>query len=166
MRSEKTEKLSESLEDYLEAIFNLLASKSVARSKDIAEELGVTRASVTGALRNLAEKGLIHYEPYGYVTLTEKGHRLAGRVVRRHEVLHSFFADILGLEEQISQKAACRAEHTLGPEIMKRLTLFIEFLTRQDADGKDLAAEFETFYRYTSEESHHLGESSSSGRGS
>jgi DtxR family Mn-dependent transcriptional regulator len=65
--------LSASLEDYLEAIYNLAEAKKVARSRDIAEALGVSRASVTGALRALKEKGLIEHEPYGYVTLTEAG---------------------------------------------------------------------------------------------
>ncbi len=152
MKLQKTGKLSASLEDYLEAIFNLLEGKAVARSKDIADQLGVTRASVTGALRNLAQKGLIHYKPYGFITLTEKGGRLAARVARRHQVLHSFFADILGLEEGMSQEAACRAEHTLGSEIINRLTVFIEFLNKQDTQGNDLAGEFETFRLHSSEE--------------
>jgi len=145
MELENQEKLSASLEDYLEAIFNLLARKSAARSKDIAEQLKVTRASVTGALRMLAQKGLIHYEPYGVITLTEEGERLACRVVRRHQVLHSFFADVLGLEESVSQEAACRAEHTLGPEVIERLVVFIEFLGRCGGKGKDCVSEFENF---------------------
>jgi DtxR family Mn-dependent transcriptional regulator len=149
MRLQKTGKLSASLEDYLEAIFNLLEGKAVARSKDIADQLGVTRASVTGALRNLAQKGLVHYKPYGFITLTEKGVRLAARVARRHQVLHSFFTDILGLEEGMSQEAACRAEHTLGSDIINRLTVFIEFLNKQDIKGHDLAGEFETFRLHT-----------------
>ena len=65
--------LSSSLEDYLEAIFNLLKESNIARSKDIAESLGVSRASVTGALRVLKEKGLANYKPYDYITLTETG---------------------------------------------------------------------------------------------
>jgi DtxR family Mn-dependent transcriptional regulator len=157
MKVQKTGKLSASLEDYLEAIFNLLEGQAVARSKDIAQQLGVTRASVTGALRNLAQKGLIHYKPYGFITLTEKGGRLAARVARRHQVLHSFFADILGLEEGMSQEAACRAEHTLGSEIINRLTVFIDFLNRQDTDGNDLAAEFESFRLQNSEENKNSG---------
>lgn len=165
MRSGNTEKLSESLEDYLEAIFNLLEGGMVARSKDIAEQLGVTRASVTGALRNLAQKGLIHYKPYGFVTLTDTGSRLASRVARRHAVLHSFFADILGLEEGMSQEAACRAEHTLGPEIINRLTQFIEFVTRRDAGGRDLAAEFEKFHRRTADRTRPVHGSKPFGKG-
>lgn len=163
MRVQKTGKLSESLEDYLEAIFNLLEGRTVARSKDIAEQLGVTRASVTGALRNLARKGLIHYKPYGFITLTDKGGRMAARVVRRHQVLHSFFADILGLEEGMSQEAACRAEHTLGSEIINRLTMFMEFISRRDAEGNDLAAEFEIFRMHSGEENKRSGGNSRPG---
>ncbi|NLK42576.1 MAG: metal-dependent transcriptional regulator, partial [Planctomycetes bacterium] len=71
--------LSASLEDYLEAIYVLLQSGNVARSKDIAEHLQVSAASVTGALRTLAERQLIHYKPYGYITLTDKGQQAASR---------------------------------------------------------------------------------------
>lgn len=145
MELENREKLSASLEDYLEAIFNLLARKSAARSKDIAEQLKVTRASVTGALRTLGQKGLIHYEPYGVITLTEEGERLACRIVHRHQVLHSFFADVLGLEESVSQEAACRAEHALGAEVIERLVVFIEFLGRCEDEGKDWVSAFENF---------------------
>ena len=152
MESVKTEKLSASLEDYLETIFNLSKGKTVARSKDIADHLEVTRASVTGALRNLAAKELIHYKPYGYITLTEKGRRLAGRVARRHDVLHSFFSEILGLDEEVSQEAACRTEHTLGPEIISRLTKFIEFVTQADGRGKDMATKFAAFCKDHGEE--------------
>ena len=55
--------LSASLEDYLEAIFNIASQSKIARSKDIAKMLGVSKSSVTGALRALKEKGLANYEP-------------------------------------------------------------------------------------------------------
>ena len=73
-KPEKIE-LSASLEDYVEAIFNLVGESKVARCKDIAQSLGVSRSSVTGALRLLKDKGLANYEPYGYVTLTDDGQR-------------------------------------------------------------------------------------------
>lgn len=72
----KGNKLSASLEDYLEAIFNLAGESNVARSKDIAQSLGVSKASVTGALRVLKEKELANYKPYDFVTLTEVGKRM------------------------------------------------------------------------------------------
>lgn len=142
-------KLSASLEDYLEAIYNLSAGRSVARSKDIAEILGVSCASVTSALRALAEKKLVNYKPYGYITLTEKGRKVAGRVVRRHDILKQFFADVLGIDPQTAQEAACRAEHTLEPEITSRLTAFIDFLTQsqQESDNGNLVQQFQQYWK-------------------
>lgn len=141
------EKLSASLEDYLEAIYHLTAGQGVGRSKDIAEAMGVSRASVTGALKTLSEKEMIHYKPYGYATLTEKGHQAARRVVRRHEVLTRFFEDLLGAESSTAQAAACRAEHTLGPEITARLMAFIEFVSKTQGEGQDIAKQFKHYWK-------------------
>ncbi|MBF0235618.1 MAG: metal-dependent transcriptional regulator, partial [Desulfamplus sp.] len=69
--------LTESLEDYLEIILKLQERNRVARSKDIAENMGIQRGSVTSMLKNLAEKELINYEPYGYITLTDQGKKVA-----------------------------------------------------------------------------------------
>lgn len=142
--------LSESLEDYLEAIYNLSKGSNFARSKDIAQLLEVSRASVTGALRNLSEKDLVNYKPYDYISLTEAGQKIASKIARRHRVLNFFFTDILGAEESVSQEAACKAEHALGPEIMRRLVLFTEFLDRKNQDGRDLAGDFLEFCRQRS----------------
>ena len=91
--------LSESMEDYLETIFLLIREQAVARSRDIAARLNVNRSSVTGALQALAERALVNYEPYGYVTLTPAGTEVAQKVVRRHEVLKDFLVKVLSIEE-------------------------------------------------------------------
>jgi len=137
--------LSASMEDYLEVIYNLAAESNVARSKDIAESLKVSRASVTGALRVLKDKGLANYKPYGYVTLTDNGKAAAVAVVRKHNVLKSFFADVLGVDDDIAQQAACKAEHTLGPNVIGKLLAFIEFVTRENKNGYDMATKFRKF---------------------
>ena len=146
MAVKAAEKLSASLEDYLEAIYHLTAGQGVARSKDIAEAMGVSRASVTGALKALSEKELVHYQPYGYATLTEDGQQIARQVVRRHEVLTCFFEDLLGAKASTAQAAACRAEHTLGPEITARLMAFIEFVSETRNDGQDIAKQFQQYW--------------------
>jgi DtxR family Mn-dependent transcriptional regulator len=145
MTQKKTAKLSASLEDYLEAIFHLAAEHSVARSRDIAEKLAVSRASVTGALRALSQKGLIHYKPYDVISLTVRGRTQAERVIRRHTVLESFFKDILGLDARLSRESACRAEHALGQRVVGRLMKYIEFATIQTPAGCSRASEFERF---------------------
>jgi DtxR family Mn-dependent transcriptional regulator len=137
--------LSSSLEDYLEAIFNLSEESNIARSKDIAKTLGVSRASVTGALRVLKEKGLANYKPYDYVTLTETGRIIAAETVKKHKILESFFIDLLDIEPNIAQEAACKAEHTLGPEIIAKLLCFIEFVSHSSENGYDLTDQFQKF---------------------
>jgi DtxR family Mn-dependent transcriptional regulator len=145
MAATKQRKLSASLEDYLEAILNLSADSKVARSKDIAEAMEVSRSSVTGALRTLAEKQLVNYKPYGYITLTAQGRALAKKVARRHNIIKSFFVNVLGVDPTTAGQAACKAEHALGPKIVDRLLHFIEFATANNANGFDLAGEFAKF---------------------
>ena len=121
-------RLSASLEDYLEVIYNLIQENRVARSRDIAHEMDVTGASVTGALRALAEKQLINYAPYELVTMTEEGKRLAEKVVSRHQALKEFFTTVLGLNDKEAGENACRIEHAVSEDLMERLTLFAEFI--------------------------------------
>jgi DtxR family Mn-dependent transcriptional regulator len=116
--------LTASLEDYLEAIFHITEEKSAARPKDIAQRLKVKNASVTGALRSLSEKGMIHYAPYDIVTLTSEGRAAAEGVVNKHETLRSIFVNLLAVEEKEADEAACKMEHCISDAI---LTRFIEF---------------------------------------
>ncbi len=141
----KSNNLSASLEDYLEAIFNLAGEFNVAHSKDIAKSLDVSKSSVTGALRVLKEKGLANYKPYDSVTLTKAGQTAAAEVVKKHNILKSFFIKVLGVEADIAQKAACKAEHVLGPRVITKLLCFIEFVTKNSERGYNLASEFEKF---------------------
>ena len=120
--------LSESLEDYLETIFLLIRDQAVARSRDIAERLRVSRPSVTGALQALAERSLVNYEPYGHVTLTPAGEAAAKRVARRHEVLKDFMVKVLSIGEAEADATACRMEHAVSKTVVDRLVEFAEFV--------------------------------------
>ena len=122
--------LTESQEDYLEAIFHIVGKKQAARVKDIAQHLGVSPSSVTVALGLLSEKGLINYVPYDLITLTPRGMKVSKNVVRRHEVLRDFFMHILSVDVDIADKAACSMEHALPREILDRLTQFLNFVER------------------------------------
>lgn len=128
MSESENEKLSASLEDYLETIFHVVAEKQAARAKDIAKRLNVNNSSVTGALRSLSEKGYINYAPYDLITLTAKGTELARDVVRRHEALKDFFTKILQIPENEAEDAACKMEHAISPTILDRLIQFVEFV--------------------------------------
>ena len=69
----KATQISASLEDYIEAIFHIVAEKQAAKPRDLAEKLKVANSSVTGALKMLAGKALINYAPYDIITLTPAG---------------------------------------------------------------------------------------------
>ena len=127
---EKANRLSASLEDYIEAIFHIVAEKQVARAKDVARRLGVTRSSVTVALRALAERGLINYAPYEFITLTPEGGRASRDVARRHKILQEFFLKVLSVDSGLADRAACDMEHTLPREILGPLTDFVDFVER------------------------------------
>jgi DtxR family Mn-dependent transcriptional regulator len=125
----KTKKrLSPSLEDYLEAVLELVRSGKVARVRDIAKRLHVGMPSVSVAMRGLAGRGLVNYDPYQVVTLTEQGQRLGRAIDHRHQVLGEFFGRVLGLEDAVAQANACRIEHAIDPSVLDRLQRLSEFI--------------------------------------
>lgn len=137
--------LSSNLEDYLEAISHLQQEKRVARAKDIADYLGVTRASVTSALKSLGEQGLINYEPYSFVTLTDSGEVIASEIIRRHQALKDFFENYLLLPPEHADANACRIEHAIDTEAMDRLVSFLDFVKNCPRCGPDWLESFKLF---------------------
>jgi DtxR family Mn-dependent transcriptional regulator len=120
--------LSSSLEDYLETVYELVRDQKVARVRDIARLRGVRAASVTPAMRRLAEMGLIRYEKREYIDLTPLGQQEAQRIFARHQVLCRFFEQVLGMRGEASASDACAMEHSLSPEGMDHLVRLFEFL--------------------------------------
>lgn len=137
-------RLSESLEDYMEAIFHIEVQKHAARAKDIADRLQVSNSSVTGALRLLSDKGLINYAPYDIITLTPKGKEVAQSVVLKHKTLVDFFVNILCIEHEKAEEAACRMEHGLSNDILQRFTQFMAFLDHCPSEHRAWLSSFET----------------------
>jgi DtxR family Mn-dependent transcriptional regulator len=134
----KNKELSDSLEDYLEAIYKIVDLKQAARAKDIAEYLNVNSASVTGALRSLSKKGFINYTPYDVITLTAKGNKFSKEIVRRHEALSDFFTTILHIDEKEAEETACGMEHSISKNVLDRLLRFTDFLQNCPRGGDSL----------------------------
>ena len=120
--------LSESLEDYLEAIFCIIQEKQAARAKDIGKWLKVGSSSVTGALHALADRGLINYAPYDVITLTEQGAVAAQGVAKRHKALRDFFVKVLAIDAIEADVAACKMEHAVSKDILQRFVKFVKFV--------------------------------------
>ena len=129
--------LSASLEDYLEAILLLERSSRVARVSEIAGQLGVSRPSVTGALKSLSARRLVTHAPYGHVTLTVEGASIAAEVERRHLAIRDFLIGVLGIPGDRAEATACKMEHVLEPEI---LAYFVEFAEGRSHDGGEWGA--------------------------
>jgi len=138
MASDPAGQLSGSLEDYLETIYQLVRTQKVARVKDIARLRGVKPGSVSPAMRRLATLGLIRYEQREFIDLTADGEARARRVVARHEILGTFFRDILQMSPRAADKDACAMEHTLSTEAMDRLARLVEVLKSEPAGGPAL----------------------------
>lgn len=107
--------IHESAEDYLEAILRLRESKGSVRSVDISLLLGVTKPSVSFAMKRLRENEYIHMDQENLITLTEKGEEIAMRIYDRHKIISTFLMK-LGVEESVAREDACKLEHDISEE--------------------------------------------------
>ena len=112
--------IRESAEDYLESILMLSKSGDGVRSVDIASMLGVSKPSVSHAMKLLREDGYIAMDRYGTVTLLEKGAEIANRIYERHTVLTDMLI-MLGVPEDIAKNDACKIEHDLSVETFDKI---------------------------------------------
>jgi len=139
------EALTPSLEDYLEAIWTISLREKVARVKDIAKCLAVTTPSVVSALNVLLEKNLIKHESYGYIELTDQGALKAKEVDEHHKLLFTLLNEIFGINAGIASKDACKIEHHLSKETIKRIEQFIQFLEEHHEEKTFFTSRFKGF---------------------
>ena len=126
MRDFALERLTASLEDYLEIICNYSSLNKNIRAIDISRKLDVSRASVTEALKKLANKGYINYGRYDAISLTEQGKKVAENVVSRHSVLQDFFENYLGLTEVEASINACKIEHVITDNAFNKISELLD----------------------------------------
>lgn len=107
--------VNKSAEDYLEAIYFLSKKLPVVRSIDIAHELNFTKPSVSIAMKNLKNLGMIEVSDAGYITLTASGKEIALTISERHEKLTSWLIS-LGVSEEVAMEDACKIEHVISAE--------------------------------------------------
>ena len=121
-------KPSQSAEDYLERIHELLESKGTAHVAGIAQSLGVGQPSVTSMVQKLADEGYLHYEKYRALTLTDAGRAVAEQIRDRHQVLAGFFT-LFELDAETQARDIEGIEHHLSTDTLKTLadlTVFFE----------------------------------------
>ncbi len=140
-------KLTQSQEDYLETIYIETQKNGCAKVTEIAKILDVKKASVTGALSSLKEKGLINYAPYSPITLTKEGIKTAEKILLRHEVMTNFFKNILHLSQEEAAQNACRMEHIMSEEMFKRIHTFSHFIQDYSKENKDFEKRIQLLYK-------------------
>jgi DtxR family Mn-dependent transcriptional regulator len=118
--------LSESLEEYLKAIYSINERGRPAKTTELARKLRVAPPSVTQMLKRLADEGLVEYSPYKGVVLTGRGTAIAQRIVRKHRLLERLLHDFLGLNKEKVHQEACRLEHGLSDEAAAALCRALE----------------------------------------
>ncbi len=139
--------VTSSMEHYLMAVHELRAEKGYARVSDIAEKLGVAKATVSKALMALSERRLVRHASYGIVELNEEGDLRARQVLNRFRVLNHFLQEVLGIESGQARQEACLAEHVIGARTVDRLIDFIKFLEHDAPEAKGLLDRFRRYRR-------------------
>lgn len=114
-------KVSMSHEDYLEAIVMLGGTpEHSVRSVDIAEKLGVSKASVSKAVTSLKGAGMLDQPFYGEVTLTQEGYEYGQAVYARHNMLTRFLHEVIGLDRDVAEEEACQMEHAISDDAFEK----------------------------------------------
>jgi Mn-dependent DtxR family transcriptional regulator len=123
---------SAAVEDYLERILELIQSKGYARVVDIAASLKISQASVTNMVQRLDGEGLLKYEKYRGLVLTEEGESVARSITRRHELLTDFLR-LLGVDERVISHDVEGMEHHISPSTLRAIEALTAQLRRRPA---------------------------------
>ena len=118
-------KIHKSAEDYLEMILRLTEEKGYARSVDIALGLGVSKPSVSVAMKQLREGGYITMDKENYIALTDSGMEIAKRIYDRHKVLTKLLVRI-GVDPETAQEDACKVEHDISAATFEAILKAVE----------------------------------------
>ena len=127
--------IGKSAEDYLESMIILKEKNGYIRSVDIAGFLGVTKPSVSNAMKRLREEGYIEMNRSGFITVTEKGMDIADKIYTRHKKLTDFFV-ALGVDPDIAEDDACKIEHDLSDVTFDAICSHIDKFSKTNKSKK------------------------------
>lgn len=139
------EALSPSQEHYLRAIWNIQEEKGYARVTDIGAEVGVAKAAVSAAVKNLQKEGLVEHRHYEQVCLTPEGTRHAQEISSRFTILQTFLKDVLGVDREDALLDACLLEHYVSGRTIDRLIDLIRFFEREGT--QEILEQFRAYRR-------------------
>ena len=140
-------KISSKAEDYLRAIYEIIARKGFVRIKDLARELEVKPPTVVEMMKKLNAKKLVIYEKYSGVTLTDRGKEIAEIIEKRHETFREFL-EILLVPNDIALKDAHVLEHKLHSKTILQFSRFVDFIAEHSERPMFMKRWLEEFKKY------------------
>ena len=117
--------ISKSSEEYLKTMYILKQQNGNIRVTDIANKMNCTKPSVNKAVNNLKEEGLLNYESYGSIELTEKGIDLAKKILEAYDIVYLFLKDVLNLEEEKAKLEAEKIKTNLSDDTINKLARYV-----------------------------------------
>lgn len=117
--------ISKALEEYLKTMYILQVQGKELRVTDIANQMNISKPSVTKAINSLKENGLVDYETYGKIELTENGNDLAKKILEAYDISYVFFKDVLGLDDEASKREAEKLKLTMEDNTINNLAKYV-----------------------------------------
>ena len=117
--------ISKSLEEYLKTMYVLNKQNGNIRVTDVAKKMNCTKPSVNKAIYNLKDNGLLNYESYGTIELTEEGENLAKKILEAYDIVYLFLKDVLNIEEKEAEKEAEKIKSTITDETINKLAKYV-----------------------------------------
>ncbi|MDX1585950.1 MAG: metal-dependent transcriptional regulator [Balneolaceae bacterium] len=118
--------LSQSVEDYLKAIYKLETEEKGASTTRIAEALDVSSASATNMVKRLSEMGLVNYQSYKGATLSESGRKIALEIIRHHRLLELYLLEVMGYSWDEVHDEAEKLEHHISEQFEDKIAELLD----------------------------------------
>lgn len=122
--------LTESLERYLLAIYEIVKEHQAARVKDVSNYLKIGGPATSDAVKTLAARGFINYVPYGIITITDKGRVRAEEKIYRHKTISHFLEQVLLVEPSRVCQSATQIEYAMSEDILEKFISFLTFMEK------------------------------------
>lgn len=117
--------ISKALEEYVKNMYILKKQNGNIRVTDIANKMNCTKPSVNKAINNLKDKGLVNYESYGTIELTEEGEDLAKKILEAYDIVYLFLKEVLELEEEEAKSEAEKMKMAITDNTINKLAKYL-----------------------------------------
>lgn len=122
--------LTESLEKYLLAIYEIVKVNQAARVKDVSNYLKIGGPATSDAVKTLAKRGFINYVPYGIITITKKGQARAEEKIYRHKTISHFLEQVLMVDSEKVSQSATQVEYAMSEDVLNKFVSFLTFMDK------------------------------------